>query len=184
MSEPNDTRETRNDFESVKIRDVAVAARFPSGLAQVCAWPGTMEAVDEVFVSILGTCLPTGPGGSTTMEDRLIMAIAPGTFLIEAGEPDIAGKLAEIIETAVGTVTNLSDSRVALVVAGAGAERLLSKGLAIDLDLGRFPVGRVLQSTIDEIGIIIRRVAALEFDLYVYQSFALDLRGWLIEANQ
>ena len=184
MDEGISTLRAHEYFRSVDFDDVNLEARLPLSLVQVGAWPGTIRAVEKAIVSALGVALPTEPGCSTKKEDILVMTIAPGTFLIEASESDIVGKLVTFIEPALGTVTNLTDARVALNVAGVRAETVLSRGLALDFDLGQFPVHRVKQSAIDEIGVIIRRVATRRFDLYVYQSLALSLWDWLIDASK
>jgi len=184
MNEGISTLSARQYFSSVDFDDVTLEARLPLSLVQVGAWAETIRAVEKAVVTALGVALPTEPGCSTKKEDILVMTIAPGTFLIEGSEPDIIGKLVTFIEPAVGTVTNLTDARVVLSVTGAKAEMVLSRGLALDFDLGQFPAHRVKQSAIDEIGVIIRRVAARRFDLYVYQSLALSLWDWLIDASK
>jgi heterotetrameric sarcosine oxidase gamma subunit len=184
MSEQIPTPNRHEYFKPVNFHDVALEARLSNSLVQVGVWPETTSVVEQAIISVLGLSLPSGPGGVTTVENRLLMAIAPETFLLEANEPDIAGKLVKIIEPAIGTVTDLTAARVIINLSGAGAQRVLYSGPAIDFDPGQFPVDRVKQSTIDGIGIIIRRVAVQEFELYVYQSLALALWDWLIEAGQ
>ncbi len=170
-------------FKPISYPDVVLAARLPRSLVQVAAWPETLSAVEQQLVSIVGAPLPTDAGLSIRTGDKLVMTIAPGTFLIEADDLDIAAELARLVVPALGTVTDLAEARVAINVTGARSEWVLSKGLAIDLAATEFPIHRVAQGAIDEIGLIIRRVAAQEFDLYVYQSFARSLWDWLIEAS-
>ena len=160
-----------------------VTIRNPRSLAQVGAWKETIEVVEQQIASLLGTSLPSKQGHSITNDEKLVMTIAPGTFIVESDEPDVAAKLATVIRPDKGTVTDLTDARAALNIAGKGAESVLSTGLAIDLSLLEFPVHRVTQTGFDGIGVIIRRVAEQEFDLYVYASFAQALRDWLTEAG-
>ncbi len=160
-----------------------VTTRTPRSLAQVGAWPETIQAVEQQLASLLGTSLPSEPGQSLTNNKQLVMAIAPGTYFVESDEPGIADRLAKIIKPDMGAVTDLTDARAALNISGPGAERVLSTGLAIDLSLSEFPIQRVTQSGFDGIGVIIRRVAKQEFDLYVYASFAKALSDRLTEAG-
>ncbi len=46
----------------------------------------------------------------------------------------------------------------------------------------RLPALDVAQSAIHEVGVLIRRLSAESFDLYVYRGFALSFWEWLTEA--
>jgi len=173
----------RDHFKPIGFRDVTLKARLPRNLLQVGAWPESMEAIAKEFISMAGDSFSTRPGGSIATDDLIVMMIAPGSFLVEGEEPDIADGLLEIVSPDLGTVTDLTGARVALSVAGTGAERVLSRGLAIDLTQEEFPVRSVAQSAIGEIGLIMRRVHLQEFELYVYRSFANALWDWLKEAS-
>jgi len=50
------------------------------------------------------------------------------------------------------------------------------------LHLEAFPVGKVLQSAIHEIAVVVRRTQADQFDVFVYKSFADSLLHWLHQA--
>ncbi len=183
MADQNSGLSGSERLEFARFHDVAVTARNPRSLAQVGAWKETIEVVEQQIASLLGTSLPSTQGYSITNNEKLVMTIAPGTFIVESQELGVADTLATIIKPDMGTVTDLTDARAALNIAGKGAESVLSTGLAIDLSLLEFPVHRVTQTGFDGIGVIIRRVAEQEFDLYVYASFAQALRDWLTEAG-
>jgi sarcosine oxidase subunit gamma len=54
--------------------------------------------------------------------------------------------------------------------------------MAIDFYPEAFPPMKVAQSAIHEVGVIVRRLSADSFDLYVYRGFALSFWEWLTEA--
>ncbi len=173
----------RDPFAAVSRAGVALRARVPRGLVQVSAWPETTTALKQQVALLLGAQVPEKPCYSQRTAGNLVMTIAPATLLVESDEPDVVDRLRTVIEPGIGSVTDLTDARTTLTITGAEAEWVLSAGIAIDLSLAEFPVHRVTQSSFDAIGVIMRRVGAEEFDLYVYSSFALALWDRLKEAG-
>jgi len=161
---------------------VTLAERRLVGLVQVAAWPETAETVTDTVASLLRSAPPQGPSGSSGDAEGAILAIAPGRLLVESRDPRLAERLAEQIGPELGAVTDLSHARIAIRVSGPKAAWVLAKGLALDLDPAAFPPMKVAQSAIHEVGVIVRRLSADSFDLYVYRGFALSFWEWLTEA--
>lgn len=161
---------------------VVLTERRLVGLAQVAAWPDTVEAVTDTVASLLRSAPPQGPSGSSGDAEGAILAIAPGRLLVESRDPRLAERLAEQIGPALGAVTDLSHARVAIRISGPKAAWVLAKGLAIDLHPAAFPPMKVAQAAIHEVGVIVRRLGPDSFDLYVYRGFALSFWEWLTEA--
>lgn len=183
MFEPSSTAMNHGFSGAVQCRHAALKARLLPGLVQVAAWPETLGAVEGKIAEVMGASLPVGPCKSIVSNDYIVMAIAPGTFLIESSVAGTLENLTAVITQDMGSVTDLTHARVCFSIEGTNSQWILSKGLAIDLDLAEFPVDRVVQSAINEIGLVVRRVAENQFDLYVYRSFAADLWNWLIAAG-
>ncbi len=161
---------------------VALTERKLVSLVQVAAWPETAEQVEGILASLLGCAPPQGPSGSSGDAEGAILAIAPGRWLVESRDSRLAVQLAEQVPAALGAVTDLSHARVALRITGPRAAWVLAKGLALDLHPAAFPPMKVAQSAAHEIGVILRRLSAESFDLYVYRGFALSFWEWLTEA--
>lgn len=161
---------------------VTLTERRLVSLVQVAAWPETAEQVEGILASLLGCAPPQGPSGSSGDAGGAILAIAPGRWLVESREPRLAQQLAEQIPPTLGAVTDLSHARIAIRVAGPEAVWVLNKGLALDLAPGAFAPMKVAQTAIHEVGVIVRRLSAGTFDLYVYRGFALSFWDWLTEA--
>ena len=161
---------------------VTLTERKLVSLVQVAAWPETAEQVEGILASLLGCAPPQGPSGSSGDAGGAILALSPGRWLVESGDPRLAQQLAGQIPSALGAVTDLSHARVAIRVAGPKAAWVLAKGLALDLHPAAFPPMAVAQSAIHEVGVIVRRLSPESFDLYVYRGFALSFWDWLTEA--
>lgn len=161
---------------------VTLTERGLTSLVQVAAWPKTAEQVIDVVASLTGCAPPQGLSGSSGDAEGAILVLAPGRFLVESRDPRLTTQLEEQIPPALGAVTDLSHARIAIRISGPEAARVLNKGLALDLDPAAFPPLKVAQSAIHEVGVVVRRLSAETFDLYVYRGFALSFWDWLTEA--
>jgi sarcosine oxidase subunit gamma len=161
---------------------VTLTERRLTSLVQVAAWPETVEQVTDTVASLVGCAPPQGPSGSSGGPDGALLAIAPGRLLVESRDARLAERLAGQIGPELGAVTDLSHARIAIRITGPKAAWILSKGMAIDFYPEAFPPMKVAQSAIHEVGVIVRRLSADSFDLYVYRGFALSFWEWLTEA--
>ncbi len=161
---------------------IVLQGRLPACLVQVGAWPETEKEVTSLVASVTGCAVSQRPAGSSHNERTAVLHLGAGRYLVESLDAGLAGRLGEQIDVERGCLVDLGHGRVAIRVAGDKASRLLAKGLAIDLDAGAFPPLQVAQGAIHEIGVIVRRLDAETFDLYVYRGFALSLWEWLTDA--
>lgn len=149
---------------------VSIQTLNPGGLFQVAAWPDKVASVADIVDA----------AGALS-----IMEIAPGRYLLETDkerQTELHEKLQGQLPQTLGTVTDLSCARTCFTVSGHGAAAVMAKGLPLDLHLEAFPVGKVLQSAIHEIAVVVRRTQADQFDVFVYKSFADSLLHWLHQA--
>jgi sarcosine oxidase subunit gamma len=161
---------------------VTLTERQLVSLVQVAAWPGTVEQVTDLVASLIRCAPPQGPSGSSGAAEGAILALAPGRLLVESRDPRLAVQLAEQIGPGLGAVTDLGHARIAIRISGSKAAWVLAKGLALDLDSAAFPPLKVALSAIHEVGVVVRRLSADSFDLYVYRGFALSFWDCLTEA--
>lgn len=161
---------------------VVLSERPIVSLVQVAAWPDSLEQVEDTLASLTHCAPPQRPSGSSSREATTIMAIGPGRFLIESGDPALPDKLGAVVGVDLGAVTDLGHARCCIRVTGPKAAWVLAKGFALDLDIETFPPLEVAQSVIHEVGVLVRRVSADSFDLYVFRGFALSFWDWLTEA--
>lgn len=161
---------------------IVIRERSITSLVQVAAWPETLERIEDAIASLTHCAPPQRPTGSSARDETVILAIGPGRFLVESADPKLAAELGDVVSAEMGAVTDLSHARVVIRISGPKATWVLSKGLALDLDSAVFPALQVAQSAIHEIGVVVRRLSAERFDLYVYRGFALSFWEWLTEA--
>ena len=165
-------------------REAALTLREvrPGTILQVAAWPGNPGAVRTVIGELLGFAAPQ-TGTASANPNATVAAVAPGRYLIAAAGPDLVARFEAALLSADGAVTDLSHGRVILRLEGAGAPALLCKAVALDLHPAAFPVGRVAQTTIEHIDVVIHRLSDTMFDLWVLRSFAESLAEWLLDAG-
>lgn len=153
----------------------------PGSILLVGAWPDTLQTVESVIGEFLGVRVPAI--GSAAADPNLTVAtIAPGRYLISGMAPDLAQRFEAALPSADGAVTNLLHGRVILRLDGE-AVALLSRCAAIDLDPSVFPPGRVAQTMIHHVDVLIHRQKRTMFDLWVLRSFAESLAEWLLDAG-
>ncbi len=175
----NEERLVRRTFDEP---GVVLTERKLVSLVQVAAWPDTVDPVVDIVASLIGCAPPQGPSGSCGDAEGALLAIAPGRLLVESRNLRLAAQLREQIPADLGAVTDLSHARVAIRVSGPNATWIVEQRLALDLDPAAFPPLKVAQSAIHEVGVVLRRLSADSFDLYVYRGFALSFWDWLTEA--
>ena len=163
---------------------VAFGERRLISLVQVAAWPGTAGQVAGILAAQLGCAVPQGCDGSSDGPGGSLLGIAPGRWLLESPDPQLAQNLAAQIGPPLGAVTDLSHARIAIRISGPKAGWVLNKGLALDLHPAAFPPAKVAQSAIHEVGVILHRLSDDSFDLYVYRGFALSFWEWLTGAAE
>ena len=153
----------------------------PGSILQVAAWPNTRQAVEAVIAELLGVKVP--PVGSAVADPNVTVATAaPGRYLISGMAPDLSPRFEAALPSSDGAVTNLAHGRVILRLEGEAAA-LLAKCVAIDLDLPVFPLGRIAQTAVHHIDVMLHRQRRTTFDVWVLRSFAEGLAEWLLDAG-
>jgi sarcosine oxidase subunit gamma len=101
----------------------------------------------------------------------------------------LAGRLRTALADVHAAVTDVSDGRVALRVAGPSARDVLAKGCPLDLHLRAFATGACAQSLLAKASVLIHLLGddarrGPTFDLYVGRSFAHYILAWLEDAGR
>lgn len=103
--------------------------------------------------------------------------VSPGQWLIasdEAAGPDVLAALAELVGERAA-ISDQSHGRVRIGLDGPRAADLLSKGTAVDLHPGAFPVGSSTATLMGRIGVNLARDGEDAFELVVLRGFAESL---------
>jgi heterotetrameric sarcosine oxidase gamma subunit len=154
----------------------------PGSIMQVAAWPETLQAVEATLGEILQISVPRA-GYAVAASGATLAAVAPGRYLIAAEAPDTVMRLEAALPASDGTVTDLSHGRAILRLEGEAAAEVLARCIALDLDPTAFPPGRVAQTMIHHVDVLVHRVAQTRFELWVLRSFAESLAEWVLDAG-
>jgi len=154
----------------------------PRSVVQLTAWPETLQAVRAVIAELLGVAAPR-LGSAAGDPNVTIAAAAPGSYLIAAAAPDLASRLQSALAAEQGTVTDLSHARTLFRLEGREAAAFLQTVIAIDLEQSAFPPGRIAQTAVHHIGVLVHRHGPAAFDLWAPRSLAESLAEWLLDAG-
>jgi len=78
-------------------------------------------------------------------------------------------------------LSDQSAGRVRLRIAGADVPHILNKGIALDLSMASYPIGKSTPTLCGHIGVHLTRLGEDQFEIIVLRSFAVDLWQELAE---
>ena len=159
---------------------IALSEVRPRTILQLHAWPQTLDTMRRIIAELLVMDAPA-IGQAETATGITIAAIAPGRFLIAAEAGDLLQRFEAALTAEDGTVSDVSHGRVILKLEGIGAQDLLQACVMIDLDPAAFPPGRVAQTMVHHIDVVMHRRSETHFELWVLRSFAEALAEWLLD---
>jgi sarcosine oxidase subunit gamma len=141
---------------------------------------------------VLDLLLPTEPNTSATKGSITALWLGPDEWLLTCPIDDTAFFVNSLRQALNGThcaITEVSDGRVALSLAGPSARDVLAKGCPLDLHPRSFTSGSCAQSLLAKAAVLIHLVAddpaaGLAFEVYVARSFAQYLWDWLEDAGR
>ena len=177
----------------------AVDAARPRGIRLAECRLGKIELrgdpADRAFMAAVGRAidllLPPEPN-TAARGDLTALWLRPDAWLLTC-PPEaltaLAGSLREALADVHAAITDVSDGRVALRLAGPNARDVLAKGCPLDLHPRAFATGSCAQSLLAKASVLLylqdddaRRGPA--FDLYIARSFAHYLFAWLEDAGR
>jgi len=156
----------------------------------------------DAIESTLTLRLPTTANTTATAADGAVSALwlGPDEWWITAADPApeagprLAARLREALGGRPGAVTDISESRACIRIAGPRARAVLQKGCPLDLHASVFGAGQCAQSHVSKADVVLHLVAengtngaapgAATFDVYVLRSFAEYLWRWLADAGR
>jgi sarcosine oxidase subunit gamma len=137
----------------------------------------------DALHSVTGLRLPTEANSFTTEGALACLWLGPDEWLIlgpGGGEHEIAARLRAALGDIHAAVTDVSEARTTIAVAGPRARELLAKGTSIDLHPRVFGPGRCVQTGFAGANIILRQTDEVpSFEILVLNSFAEHLWTWL-----
>jgi methylglutamate dehydrogenase subunit D len=151
-------------------------------ILQIQAWADTTAAVEAVLAQAVGSDVPAAGHGSA-VGDGSLLAIGAGRFLLLSRAGGKGADLVEAFSASDAVVTDISHGRTILRLEGEAAAGLLARCVPLDFDAAVFPAGRVTQTAIHHIDVVIHRLSASAFEIWSLRSFAESLVEWLLDAG-
>jgi heterotetrameric sarcosine oxidase gamma subunit len=160
---------------------VTLAERRPAALLRLFA------AVDDgdfesVVHSMTALPPPRTPNTAIAGDDRALLWLAPGQWLLVCDEERSAFSEAELqaaFNGTAGTVVDVSHAYAGLAISGERARDVLAKGISVDLDATAFATGACAQTLLTDMNVVLYAREAQALDLYVGRSYAVSLWEWL-----
>jgi heterotetrameric sarcosine oxidase gamma subunit len=159
---------------------VTLSERVDLGLAVVAARKGRREALAAAVRAAYGVDLPADSSVASGPAVAF-MGMAPGQWFAVSetlANGALADDLAERLK-GLASVTDQSDGRAVVRIAGPRARDVLAKGLPIDLHPKVFRPGSAATSTASHMGVQIWQVDdAPTYDIAVFRGFAESFWSW------
>jgi sarcosine oxidase subunit gamma len=152
----------------------------PLSILQVQAWPETNERVRGRIAELLGLDAPA-IGQAVATSDLTVAAPAPGRYVMAGNQDDLAERIAGALPPGDAAITDLSHGRAVLKLEGEGAAAILQTSVLVDLTRDAFPPGRVAETPIHHVNVLIHRRSETAFEVWAPRSFALSLAEWLLD---
>jgi methylglutamate dehydrogenase subunit D len=166
---------------AVRPARLAVCERTDLALASVIARRGAERALAARVGDTFALALPTTPHRSQSGTIAFIWA-GPGHWLATA-EGEAGHRFESRLRTALAglaSVSDQSDGRAVLHIAGPCARHTLAKGLPVDLDPSVMQPGGALVSAIAHIGVHLWQLDPLPtYECAVSRSYAQSFWHWL-----
>lgn len=146
----------------------------------------TDGAFEEAVESAFGVQAPAPERVSVGADVTLAWA-APTEYLCFsslANEAQCESKLIGALAGQFATITVMSDSRVAFLVAGKDAAAFVSKGCSIDMHPSSFGVGHAVTTRFAGLPAMLQHREAGEYVLYFDIGYSEFVVKWLIEAAE
>lgn len=153
----------------------------PMSLVQLSLFPGQEK---KALTALKKQGVKAFPDtGQAELATKLsIYSLGAGRYWLESAAMDLPSSLASAIPAEIGSVADLSSARTVLTVSGSDVTTVLAKGIAIDLHPQSFPVGKVAQTNIHNMPVMLVRLETNQFRLFAFSTYAESTLHWLENA--
>jgi heterotetrameric sarcosine oxidase gamma subunit len=163
---------------------VSLSERFDIALAAVMARKGAEDALAKRVRDVFALELPMRPRRVASGSLALVWA-GPGHWLAiaEGGEGRSFEELLRRDLSNLASISDQSDGRAVVRIAGASARDALAKGVPVDLNPRAFAAGDAAVTTVGHIGVHLWQLdGAPTYELAVFRSYAAAFWRWLMDS--
>lgn len=141
----------------------------------------------DAVTAALGVTPPKAPNTTASSGETTVLWLGPDEWLVTGppGHEDaIATSLRDALDGTHFAVTDVTEGRTVIGLAGPHARDVLMKGCPIDIHPRKFKPGDCAQSTLAKATVILHQTSDEPgYDIYVERSFASYLWDWLEDAS-
>ena len=171
---------TIGDFSDTSDAAITLEEVCGFNILQVSAWPDSLQQVSQCIAVSAQADSPPFANKAIAGQEAVILRIEPLKFWMirQDSLPEVQG-----IDDHIGSLLDITHSRVWLRVSGGHAETLLNHFLPLDLRKDAFPVGTVASSAMHHVGVTLWN-STKGYNLFVPRGFAVSLWEMLCESAQ
>lgn len=167
-------------------RDATTVAERPFGCLLILRGDAADDGFRAAVRDATGLEPPTAPGTTAESAGRALLWLGPDEWLLvddSTASETILGPLRAALGDRHAAVTDVTGSRIRLMLTGAGAGDVMAAGCALDLHPRAFPTGRCARSTLAGVPVVLHRPSDADgFHLLVPVSYADWLSAWIADA--
>jgi sarcosine oxidase subunit gamma len=151
-------------------------------VVQVAGWRDSLGGLEAALERACGTSPPGEVGGVARQGSLSLIRTGPGRLWVVDEGCQVEEKLAASIAPADGCLTPLSHGLRRWRLEGPRAQDVLAKMIALDLDAPALAPGRAAGPGLHHVPVLVHRLDAASFDLYLPRTFARGLIDLLADA--
>jgi sarcosine oxidase subunit gamma len=138
------------------------------------------------LVEAFGVAPPLNPLASAESGARSALWLGPDEWLLidDDASADLGAGLEAALAGVFHALVDVSHRQVAIDISGPGAERTLSAGAPLDMDLSAFPVGMVTRTLLVKAEVMLWRRGPERFRLEVARSVAAYVAAELTQSAE
>jgi sarcosine oxidase subunit gamma len=160
----------------IRIRDIRGRC-----LAQLSI-PAKIEGnFDSQVGAVLGVGLPATVNSQTVSARAKIKRITPDQYWLDTSDAEPLKRLAQVLPASCA-LTDLSQSRVRVVLEGPMVRKMLAKGISIDLHPLVFRTGDFALTALHHTTVLLERCGEDCYELWWMRTYAATLWDWLLDA--
>ena len=152
---------------------------------QLCLRGDGGRRFSRAVSAVLGAAPPKQANTAVESDGRRILWLGPDEWLVVGSndESELLCALEQALEGQHALVSDVSHSRVILVLQGRHARDVLNKGCSLDLDPVAFAAGQCAQAPLARAHMLLHQVTDLpSYHVYLHRSFADYGHAWLADA--
>lgn len=145
-------------------------------LVQIEAWDGTSEQFQSDLSRTFGIALPATVGETIRQASLRAIKVTPRRFWLLYDTP---GRPPVEMDPDLGSVTDLGEGRIRVLLRGDRLPDVLAGCIAVDWHSPAVAPGKVVQTSFHGVPVLFVRTGETECELIVPRSFARSILDWL-----